>query len=294
METWAATRSGVRSERNAERLGLSAAVDRYRNVGARRVLAQDVLERMLIVDRLVVHLGDHVVDLDPGAVCRRPRCDRGDHGADHQSVRRGGSFVELVVGDAQERPVDVTRLDQLIGDIASGVAVQCEAEARTGLGLLDREVHAHYLAGRVQQGASAIAWVDLGVGLNGIEDVFDLPGARVRHRYRAVQRTDDTFGHTVLLAKRAPDGDRELSHLERARVGPVEGGQVLRIDLEDRHVIFRTGPDNTGVVLLRLVAQDDLQLARIFDHMVVGDDVTIRSDDEPGPDAVLIRRDDIG
>src|SRR5207245_9889216 len=107
------------------------------------------------------------------------------------------------------------------------------------------------------------------------------------------QRADDPLGHAVLLTERASDGDRELSHLERARVGPVEGGQILRIDLKDSDVIFGTGADDARVVLLRLVTQDDLQLARIFYHVVIGDDVPIRADDEPGPDAVLLLLDDV-
>src|SRR6202162_3518576 len=145
MESLAVTRSGVGSERDLKRLALAAAGDRDTDLRTGRVLAQDVLQRMRIVDRLVIHLGDDVVDLDPRTIGWRPGRNRRDDGADNQPIGGSGGLVELVVGHAQERPVDVSGLDQLVRDIPGSVAVEGESEPWAGLRLLDRKVHADHL-----------------------------------------------------------------------------------------------------------------------------------------------------
>src|SRR3989440_1331081 len=292
MATSAAPGAGVRSERDLERLILAAAVDRDRHLGPGRVLAQHVLQRMRIVDRLAIDLGDDVLDLDPRAVCRRPGRDRGDHGADHEPVGGGGGLIDLVVGDAQEGTVDVPGLDQLFGDAPSGVAIQREAEAGARLRLLDRKVHADDLAAGVQQRTTAVARVDLSVRLNGVEDVFHLARRRVRDRDEAVERADDALGNAVLLAQGAPDRDGELANLERVRVAPAQRRQVLRVDLDDRDVVLRAGADDAGIELLRPITQDDLELPGVFDDVVVSHDVAIGADDKAGADSMLLRLED--
>src|SRR5438270_9224356 len=292
MATSAAPRSGVRSERDLERLILAAAVDRDRHLGPGRVLAQHVLQRMRIVDRLAIDLGDDVLDLDPRAVCRRPGRDRGDHGADHEPVGGGGGLIDLVVGDAQEGTVDVSGLDQLVGDVPGGVAIQREAEAWARLRLLDRKVHADDLAAGVQERTTAVARVDLSVRLNGVEDVFHLARRGVRDRDEAVERADDALGNAVLLAQRAPDRDGELANLERVRVAPAQRRQFLCVDLDDRDVVLRAGADDAGIEFLRPITQDDLELPGVFDDMVVRHDVAIGADDKTGADSMLLRLED--
>src|SRR5438552_3564134 len=292
MAISAAPRSGVCSERNLERLVLAAAVDRDRDPGPRRVLAQHVLQRMRIVNRLAIDLGDDVLDLDPGAVCRRAGRDRRDRGANHEPAGGGGGLIELVVGDAEEGTVDVPGLDQLVGDVPGRVAVQRETEAGAGLRLLDRKVHADDLAGGVQERTTAVAGVDLGVRLDGIEDVFHLAGRGVGDRDEAVERADDALRDAVLLAERAPDRDGELPNLERVRVAPAQRRQVLRVDLDDRDVVLRAGADDAGIELLRPITQDDLELPGVFDDVVVGHDVAVGADDEAGSDSMLLRLED--
>src|SRR5438876_10208414 len=240
---------------------------------------------MRIVNRLTIHLGDHVLDLDPRAVCRRPGRDRRDHGADHEPAGRGGGLIDLVVRNAQEGTVDVSGLDQLGGDVPGGVAIQRGTEAEARLRWLDRKVHTDDLAGGVEQRTTAVPRVDLGVRLDGVEDVFHLARRGVRDRDEAVERADDTLRHTVLLAEGASDRDGELPDLERIRVAPAQRRQVLRVDFDDRDVVLRAGADDAGIELLRPVAQDDLELPRVFDHVVVGHDVAVGADDKAGSDS---------
>lgn len=64
----------------------------------------------------------------------------------------------------------MTGLNQLIGNVSGGVAIEGETDPRTGGCLLDGEVDAHHLARGVQEGASTIARVDRRIGLDGFED----------------------------------------------------------------------------------------------------------------------------
>src|SRR6266550_1641169 len=82
--SWAARRSGVRSERDLQRLAFAAAVDDDRDPGSWGELAEHVLEGVLVIDRLVVDLGDHVVGFDPRPIRWRSGRDIRD-----QRYRRG-------------------------------------------------------------------------------------------------------------------------------------------------------------------------------------------------------------
>ena len=243
---------------------------------------------MLIVDRLVIHPGDDVVKLDPATVGRRSRRDVGDQGADHQAVGGGGRLIELLVGDAEEWPVDMAGRDQLRGNVARGIAVERKAQAGAGLGLFDGEVDADHLAGGVEQGSAAVARVDLGVGLDRVEDVFGVPGRWIGNLDGPVDGADHALGHAVLLAEGAADGDRELADLQAVRLAPIERRQILRLDLDHRYIVVRAGTDHPRVVGLVLIAQDHLQLLGVLDHVVVGDDVAVRPNDEARADAMLL------
>src|SRR5438067_6784473 len=258
--SWAARRSGVRSERDLQRLAFAAAVDDDRDPGSWRELPEHVLERVLVIDRLVVDLGHHVVGFDPRPIRWRSGRDIRDQRAHDQAVRRSGRLIELMVGDPQVWPVHVPGLYQLVGDVVGGVAVEGKTQPWTGLRLLDGEADANDLPQGIQQRTTAIARVDLGIRLDCVQDVFGAAWRRrIRHLDGAVQRADHALGHAVLLTEWTADGDRQLADLEGTRVAPTQGRKVLRVDFQHRNVILRAGAHDAGIVLLCLVAQDDLQ-----------------------------------
>src|SRR2546422_8294747 len=135
--SWAARRSGVRSERDLQRLAFAATVDGDRHSGSWRELPEHVLERVLVIDRLVVDLGHHVVGFDPGPIRWRSGRDIRHQRAYDQAVGRSGGLIELLVRDPKVWPVHVPGLDQLVGDVVGGVAVERETQPWTGLRLLN-------------------------------------------------------------------------------------------------------------------------------------------------------------
>ena len=129
--------------------------------------------------------------------------------------------------------------------------------------------------------------VDRGVGLDRV-DQREVGGQRVD---RAVNRRHDADAERVLVAERAPDRRYRVAHgdggriAERNRVERVIGG----IDLEEPHVVEHVPADHLGrnpVAVLELDVDpvggvDGRPLARVRDHVRVGQDVALRGHHEP-------------
>src|SRR5438876_5230305 len=253
--SWAAPRSGVRSERDLKRLVLAAAIDGDRDPGSRRELPEDVLKRMIVLDHLAVDLGHDVIDFDPGTVRGRSGADVSHQRAHRRAICGSRSLIELLISDPEVWPVHMPRLDQLVRDIVGRVPVEREAQPGSGLRLLDRKVDADDLPRGIQQRTAAVARVDLGIRLDGIQDVFRAACRRwIRHLDGAMQGADHALGQAVLLTEWTADGDRQLADLEGTRVAPTQRRKVLRVDFQDRDVILGAGADS-GIVLLRLVSE---------------------------------------
>src|SRR2546426_2871204 len=86
--------------------------------------------------------------------------------------------------------------------------------------------------------------------------------------------------------ERTADGQHELSGLDARGVAKGRRREVLLIHLQHRHVGVRVRADDLGPHL-PLVSERDADLRRVFDHVVVGEQVTVLADDHTRPETLL-------
>src|SRR6476659_3494570 len=168
-------RAGQR-ECDADRL--TPAADLHRDGVAHALGADRHHEVVGVGDPATVELDDDVPGLDP----RLARRALGIHGRPAVAARLGQD-ADTVTGErAVEHDTDhgvlgLAGLDELFGRLDDLVARDREADADVaGLGVggagdpRDGRVHADDLAGHVEQGPTAVAGVDRGVGLDGVDE----------------------------------------------------------------------------------------------------------------------------
>ena len=93
-------------------------------------------------------------------------------------------------------------------------------------------------------------------------------------------------GEGELLAHRVADGEHPLAHAGGVGIAHAHGGQVARVDLDDRHVCCRIAAHDFGREL-PLVVQPDGDAVGAGHHVVVGQDVAVGRDDEARPRPLL-------
>ena len=104
----------------------------------------------------------------------------------------------------------------------------------------------------------------------------------------------DAGSNGVVKAERRTDGQHPLSDAQGIRVAQLHGGQVVRIDLQQGHVGTAVGADQACLVFALVVELDGDFIASRH-HMGVGQDVTVRRNDETRPErhgffTLLLRR----
>jgi hypothetical protein len=92
----------------------------------------------------------------------------------------------------------------------------------------------------------------------------------------------------VLETVRIANRDHQLPRPQGLRLAERDGGQVGRGDLENGHVRVWILPDQVGPVLAA-VWQQHVNLGRVLDHVAVGQDQAVGSEDESGTRAGLRR-----
>ena len=140
----------------------------------------------------------------------------------------------------------------------------------------DGRVDADELALHVHQCAARVAGVDGGVGLDEELVIADA-------HPRAGQSRDDPARHRLSHAERVADGQHEITHLERIGVGECQRRQLLvgNLDLQDGKVGAFVGQQHLRLELT-LVGKCHLDVGRVGDDMVVGDDQAIGINDHAG------------
>ena len=133
-------------------------------------------------------------------------------------------------------------------------------------------VDSHHLPGKIEQRAAGIAGIDRHIGL---DERHVLLAAVIT----ATHRADDAMGDGVIHAEWRADRDHPLSGLELGRVAKTDHGQIARLDLEQGNVRLFVGANDLGIELAP-VGQAHGHLVRTIDDMIVGEDVTIRGDNE--------------
>jgi acetyltransferase-like isoleucine patch superfamily enzyme len=262
--------------------------------GVPRAVRGDHLDEVLgRVHGLAVHGDDDVAVLHAGALGGAVRADLLDEGAllarelvvvldlvrDGLDLDRERAARDLAVGDelVEHRGgrVDRKRESDALDD-AGHVAAAALVVAR------DRGVDADDLAARVHERTAGIAEVDGRVGLDVVRE------ARIAAEVaqRASLAADDADGDGVLVAERVADRDDPFTGAQAVGVAHGERGEVVRpVDLEKRDVERLVLALHGGGELLAVLERHG-QLPRAGDDVVIGQDVTVLADEEPGPGAV--------
>ncbi len=152
-----------------------------------------------------------------------------------------------------------------------------EADA-VGVGAHGR-VDPHDLAAGVEERAAGVAGVDAGVGLEEVEI-----SAWIQAFYVVAGATlgrEDAGGHGVGEAERVADGHDPVAHVDRVGVAERDRGEARLFDLEDGDVGVLVATDD-GALELAAVEEADHHVGRIFDHVVVGEQVAVGIVDERG------------
>src|SRR5271166_4378210 len=127
-----------------------------------------------------------------------------------------------------------------------------------------------------EQWSAAIAGID---GRVGLDQAFER--ALILATDAAPKRADDANGQRAFQAKRIPDGEHLLANLQSVGIAQVQRWQLAaRLDLQQSHVIGFIAAQQRGFIT-RLIGQRDLELALVGNHVAVGEDLAILTDQEP-------------
>ena len=229
-----------------------------------------------LVDRLAVQAEDHIAHLQ-AALGRRTVF----HQLRHQRAGRlveaeglGEILVHFLDHHTQPAAADLAGFLQLVGDVQRDIDRDGEGQAHEAAGTgEDLRVDADHFALQVQQRTAGVARVDRHVGLD--------EGYVALVRQATPLGTDDTGGDRVIEAERRTDGQDPFAHFQLVRIAQFQGRQVLRLDLQHRHVAARVRADQLGLVLAT-VGQAHQDLVGIGHDVIVGEDVAVVGDDEAG------------
>ena len=231
-------------------------------------------------DLLAAGLHDDVIGLQARPVAGAALGDGVDPGA-HGAVRQQGAH--LLHGDAQQRlRRDLPVGEQLVHHPADGLGGDGEAQP-LDVGELRHHldgVDAHHLAVLVDEGPAGVAGVQGHVGL-------DQGHGPAVHVHVPVQGGDETVrkGAPELHAQGVADGVNRLAHRQEGRVPQLRRGQVPGVhDLEDRQVVDLVADHVLGLVL-DVIREGHGAVPPPGHHVVVGEDVAVRRDDDAGPHA---------
>src|SRR5262249_41801486 len=135
----------------------------------------------------------------------------------------------------------------------------------------------------VQKGASGVAVINRGVGLDNVIDNSTVLGLD-----RTSERTDDARRHRAIQTKWIADGKYLLPDLKTLRCTHGNRCQTAAryINLNDGEVIVSIDPHNFRL-MFRLVGQGYFKQFCVSYDVIVSDDVTLRVDDSAGPHARL-------
>lgn len=232
-------------------------------------------------DRLTVHSGDDISRLKAGFVPGRAGEDPAHIGPLRDAV------ADSLAGDFLQKNAhvglagDVAMLHDIADHLHHIVNGNGEAQAlhTGGGGIAGGQLgggDAHHLSVEVEQGAAGVAGVDGGVGLNHVHH-----GA-VAHGDAPVHGGDIPAGKGEgQLTQRIADGYHLVAHVQVAGLADDHWGEALGLHLEDGDVVFFLSAHQLGVVGAAVV-EGHLDVADPVNDVVVGQNVPILGDDEPG------------
>jgi cardiolipin synthase A/B len=263
------------------RIGMAAVApdDRHIRASTRGRARHAASQVVRAIDFAARKSHDDVSDLQAAPGSRRSLDDLGDHGA---TSRGKFDITHDVFGDRhhpdpQIPSGDLTVLTELKQDVLGQVDGDGEADtdgpSRLGE---DRRVDPYHCAASVDEGTAGIAGIDRCVGLDEV-----VVGTAADE---ALLGADDPRGDGLVEAERVTDRHHRLAHLESIRIAQRHRGEPTAVDLEQGNVGLGIAADETGVPLAQL-GKADRDLVGLANHVVVGDDIAIGGDHEPGAEA---------
>src|ERR1035437_7999405 len=142
--------------------------------------------------------------------------------------------------------------------------------------LLGRAVGGHV----ADQRAARVAGVDRRIGLNEVLVVFD-------SEIGAALSADDAHGDGLADAEGIADGQHVVAHLHLIGIANGDGLQGSGVHLEYGDVGLRIGAHHAGFVFV-LILHDHGHGGGMVHHVVVGQDVAIRTDDHARAQALFL------
>ena len=122
----------------------------------------------------------------------------------------------------------------------------------------------------------------------GLDEGFDLEFAGgVGHRTALGADDAGRDGGTQVLGQRGTDRKDPLAEAQLVAVAELDDREVLRVDLDQRDVRGRVGPDDRRLVNL-VVIEGYADFRRILDDVVVRHDIAVRADDDAGAAPLLL------
>ena len=183
----------------------------------------------------------------------------------------------------------LARLDQLVHDLLDQVDRDGKAISGIEAGLArNRRVDADGFALHVDQGPARIARVDGGISL---DEIGNAEVGRLEPLETPALGADDAAGDRKreLVAQRVPDGQYPLADALVVAVAQRDRLEILRVDLEHGDIGVGIGAHDFSHELA-FVMQPHRDLVRARHHVVVGEDVAVRGDDEAGAGSLLEAR----
>src|SRR5215831_7621732 len=269
---------------DGQRSLLLVAEDLHR-YGGSRLRRDDHLHQLVAIRHgTTVVLDDHVARLQSCFLRGAVRQYRLDDGA---GPRLQAELFEAflrhhlhVDPDTSANHLAFTQLRQQVSNRIDGHG---EADADVSLRLAvadDRRVHADDFAADVQQRSPGVAGVDRRVGLQ------HLVRSSVGYLERALGCADHADADRVRQAERVADGHHPVARLHLRRVAEFRLRQRrfrMFHELNQRAVGERVASDDLGGVGVFVIQiQTHLDLDRVFDDVVVGEDEAVLADDEAG------------
>jgi len=143
----------------------------------------------------------------------------------------------------------------------------------------DRGIDSDELTLCIDERAAGIARID---GRVGLDEVFVVLDTEVRPAGGA----DDSHGHGLADAKGITNRKSEITDLNFGRIAKGDGGQVVRINLQNGNVRLGIAANDLGGEFA-LVAQRNFNVRGAIDNVIVGQNVSIGGDDYAGPQSLF-------
>jgi hypothetical protein len=138
-----------------------------------------------------------------------------------------------------------------------------------------QRIHPNDFTARVEQRSPGIAGIDCGVSLQRLIDRWAL---RFLHRANGA---DNSRSHGPVQTKRIADRVHVLTYLQVTRFGQDGWSEVLGVDLQQRQIVCLVLQNDLRFVGV-LIAGGHLDVLRVLDDMVVGNNAAVFGEHEAG------------